>query len=86
MCGFTAVVSLSIQPLDPSFSALSDDQTTSKLDRSLEAITHRGPDARGKWTSEDGRVGECLLESLTSMPMAHKTVQLLGTSASPLTI
>ena len=31
---------------------------TKEIEESLEIVKHRGPDARGKWISSDGRVGK----------------------------
>lgn len=30
-----------------------------QLSKSLEAISHRGPDAQGVWVSGDGFIGQC---------------------------
>ncbi|KAI4202442.1 MAG: hypothetical protein LQ346_002000, partial [Caloplaca aetnensis] len=35
------------------------DEVDTQIDRSLDAINHRGPDSRGIWVSEDGNVGTC---------------------------
>lgn len=33
------------------------ERTSIELDKSLELIKHRGPDARGQWISDDARIG-----------------------------
>ncbi|KAJ5660208.1 hypothetical protein N7507_006659 [Penicillium longicatenatum] len=54
MCGISAVLSLQGHPIPSTEQHLSslDDQ----LSKSLDTIQHRGPDARGQWASEDGKV------------------------------
>ena len=42
-----------------------------KLDESLDLLAHRGPDSRGQWVSEDGRVG-------TSPIPSHSTAILVS--------
>lgn len=62
MCGISAAISLSPKALDPSIAGGKQQNGNaigaSKLENSLEAIKHRGPDARDTWSSNDGRVGE----------------------------
>lgn len=54
MCGISAVLSLGGHPApsNEKYSLLLDGQ----LDASLDLVKHRGPDARGTWTSDDGKV------------------------------
>lgn len=52
MCGITAIFHSDSATLPLSVDALEAD-----LQVSLEAISHRGPDSRGTYTSLDGRIG-----------------------------
>ncbi|KAJ5802306.1 uncharacterized protein N7503_004756 [Penicillium pulvis] len=54
MCGISALLSLEGRPVSSTEKHLAslDDQ----LSESLDTIQHRGPDARGQWVSEDGKV------------------------------
>lgn len=55
MCGVTAY--LTQQPIfNQAVKPPNDPEQT--LDNSLDSIKHRGPDARGQWISNDGRVGK----------------------------
>jgi len=93
MCGISAVVSLSPEPLDANLTNgapqnHSNGCIISKLEQSLELIKHRGPDARSTWTSPDGRVGIfCTLTSqlVTPQAFADNEWQYWVTSVSPLT-
>ena len=55
------------------------DRLERDLDASLDTITHRGPDSRGRWFSEDNRVGSqtrsrCdVLQLLTSSSSRSRT-------------
>lgn len=59
MCGITAVLSLGSHPA--SSSEEHSLPLDGKLDASLDLVQHRGPDARGTWTSDDGKVCKCLI-------------------------
>jgi asparagine synthase (glutamine-hydrolysing) len=53
MCGIISAVTL--RGHKP---ACGDHESLSKaVDESLDTIKHRGPDSKGQWISEDGRVG-----------------------------
>jgi asparagine synthase (glutamine-hydrolysing) len=59
MCGISAVLSLGSHPASSNQEhALPLDD---ELNASLDLVQHRGPDARGTWTSDDGKVCKCLL-------------------------
>lgn len=51
MCGISAVLSQGPAPSSGENSPLG-----AQLSESLDQIQHRGPDARGEWTSDDGKV------------------------------
>jgi asparagine synthase (glutamine-hydrolysing) len=83
MCGISAVVSLSPKPLDPSVTSTKLDNDVcssahSKLDKSLDVIKHRGPDARNIWTSNDDRVGVSQSHRTAPevVPFANRSTQL----------
>ncbi|KAK4500902.1 hypothetical protein PRZ48_009094 [Zasmidium cellare] len=52
MCGLTAVVQLGDHP-----ESKPKTDVEREIDNSLERVKHRGPDAQGRWISDDGRVG-----------------------------
>jgi asparagine synthase (glutamine-hydrolysing) len=56
MCGLTAI--LAVKQPDPSETTHPKKTLEEEIDQSLEAVKHRGPDARGQWISPDRRVGE----------------------------
>lgn len=61
MCGISARVALG--PSNGSKAAKASLESSleairGQLDKSLDAIAHRGPDAKGIWVSDDGGVGE----------------------------
>ena len=69
MCGISTVVTLRSQIGPAAQSAenphlhtngmdCTGDALEKKLQNSLDRIAHRGPDARGIWTSEQGQVGK----------------------------
>lgn len=64
MCGISAVLSLGGLPTSSSkeYSSPLNDQ----IDASLDLIQHRGPDSRGTWTSNDGKVRKFLIDFLRS--------------------
>ncbi|KAL0489540.1 asparagine synthase [Acrasis kona] len=68
MCGISVVVSL-----DES-SKKTKSEINKELDASLDLIKHRGPDSRGIWISEDGRVslGHCRLAINDLSPEGHQ--------------
>lgn len=75
MCGISAVISLSPKALDPAVTGLrnasdSAGAASSPLDKSLDAIEHRGPDARKTWASEDGRIG-AISKNLEVLRQSH---------------
>lgn len=51
MCGISAVLSQS-----PASSSGENSPLSAQLSESLDQIQHRGPDARGEWSSDDSRV------------------------------
>ena len=61
MCGISAVIALDGTKPSTYQVQTSDyrSKISSDLDKSLEYIKHRGPDAQGKWISDDNRVGIC---------------------------
>ncbi|KAF9017213.1 N-terminal nucleophile aminohydrolase, partial [Hymenopellis radicata] len=52
------------------------------LDASLDSISHRGPDGRGIWTSQDGRVGQSRHVRLSIIDALHGA-QPLGMAHLP---
>lgn len=58
MCGISAVLSLAGYPAQSNGERLS---SLEQLRKSLDLVQHRGPDARGEWTSNDGNVCMCLV-------------------------
>jgi asparagine synthase (glutamine-hydrolysing) len=54
MCGISAVLSLGCYPEK----SCGEDQSSLKdqLSESLDLVQHRGPDARGQYASDDGKV------------------------------
>lgn len=62
MCGITAAITLQ---RSGSFNGSNDGTDSSgehaalrqQLQKSLESIAHRGPDASGVWVSDDGTIG-----------------------------
>jgi asparagine synthase (glutamine-hydrolysing) len=53
MCGISAVLSLGDYPANTNGDLPS---LKSQLSESLDLVQHRGPDARGEWVSDDGKV------------------------------
>ncbi|OJJ08832.1 hypothetical protein ASPVEDRAFT_47981 [Aspergillus versicolor CBS 583.65] len=51
MCGITAFLTLGQRP------ATDRARTEDEIDKSLDIVKHRGPDASGKWISDSDRVG-----------------------------
>lgn len=58
MCGLTAFLTLNADASDHSPTDESPEALRHQMDKSLEMVKHRGPDARGQWLSPDCRVGE----------------------------
>jgi asparagine synthase (glutamine-hydrolysing) len=54
MCGISAVILLGDYPAKTNGEDLSS--LTDQLSESLDLVQHRGPDARGEWASDDGKV------------------------------
>ncbi|KAJ5750334.1 hypothetical protein N7533_007362 [Penicillium manginii] len=72
MCGISAVLSLGSHPASSNQEhalALDDE-----LNASLDLVQHRGPDARGTWTSDDGKVslGHVRLSIVDLSPEANQ--------------
>lgn len=60
MCGISVVVALEGHSRDNGVNGVNGEvrsKISRELDESLEMIAHRGPDSRGKWISDDNRVG-----------------------------
>ena len=73
MCGISVIIALQGQtysskatlnghfPYGVQGVAIQEDKEATKiakeLDESLEMISHRGPDSRGQWISDDKRIG-----------------------------
>ncbi len=55
MCGISCIVAL--EERTRRANQKDKEQLEERLARSLEQISHRGPDSFGTWTSNDGRVG-----------------------------
>lgn len=56
MCGISCVVAVDKRD-EANGQSSTGKELQSELDASLEYIKHRGPDAKGIWTSDDQRVG-----------------------------
>ena len=60
MCGISVIVTLEGHRRNKDVNGVNGDvrsKISRELDESLEMIAHRGPDSRGKWISDDNRVG-----------------------------
>jgi asparagine synthase (glutamine-hydrolysing) len=56
MCGITAC--LDFKKREKSVNGSNKGQSLEEeIEKSLDLVKHRGPDARGQWISSDGRVG-----------------------------
>ena len=63
MCGISVIVTLVGHLRGKEVNDVIGDirsKISDEMDESLETIAHRGPDSRGKWISEDNRVGNLL--------------------------
>ncbi|KAJ6091736.1 hypothetical protein N7467_003705 [Penicillium canescens] len=71
MCGISAVLSLAGYPAQSNGERLS---SLEQLRKSLDLVQHRGPDARGEWTSNDGNVylGHVRLSIVDLSPQANQ--------------
>ena len=61
MCGISVIVTLESHLRGKEINDVDGDlrsKISKQLDESLDTIAHRGPDSRGKWISEDNRVGK----------------------------
>ncbi|CAI7660554.1 unnamed protein product [Penicillium glandicola] len=72
MCGISAVLSLGAYPAESKgeqFPSLNE-----QLSKSLDFVQHRGPDARGEWVSDDGKVhlGHVRLSIVDLSPEANQ--------------
>ncbi|KAM4057774.1 asparagine synthase domain-containing protein [Hirsutella rhossiliensis] len=77
MCGISVIVALEGHDGAQREKVVNSDvrsKIVRELDESLEMIAHRGPDSRGQWISEDGRValGHCRLAINDLTPDGHQ--------------
>lgn len=88
MCGLTAVIKLGRGHNEGGFQVKDGDAKalTDRLEKSLDLIAHRGPDARGTWTNAGGTVGKCHLiphsinHNLTFAGLGHCRLSIIDLS------